>query len=238
MKTTRQFNIGTRAFILAAGVACTLLTTASHAQSLMSSPPPPPPETAQPQRASQDMRSTSLLLVEEPEPREYAIHDKITIIISETSRQSSQQKSDLKKDTNFSASLKEFPDLAKLLEAELANGDGSPVAEVGISSGEKFKGDGKYERSDRFTDRITATVIDVKPNGVLVLEARRTIQKDKEIQTVVLSGECRRDDVTAQNTVLSNQLADMVLSVQNEGDVKDTATKGWITQLFDAIFDF
>jgi flagellar L-ring protein precursor FlgH len=73
---------------------------------------------------------------------------------------------------------------------------------------------------------------------VLVIEARRTIQRDKETTTVVLAGECRREDVTAQNTVLSSQLADLTLRSINEGDTKDTASKGWITQLFEAVFNF
>ncbi len=209
------------------------------AQSLMSTPPAPPPDsTALRHEAAPDVKATSLLLVEEPKPKEFQVNDKVTIIVSESSNQTSQQVLDAKKDTTLKGSLNKFPDLGKFIQGELTNGDSSPVASVDLSSGEKFKGDGKYQRTDRFTDRITATVIDVKPNGVLVLEARRTIIKDKESQTFVLTGECRSEDVTTQNTVLSNQLAEMVMSVQNEGDVKDTATKGWITRLFEAVFNF
>jgi len=184
------------------------------------------------------LREVSLLLVETPRPRTYEIHDQITIIISEVSRQTSEQTLDTKKDTSLKAGLNKFPNLAKLLEAELTNGESSPIATVDVSSGEKFKGDGKYERSDRFTDKITAKVIDVKPNGVLVVEARRTIGKDTEVQTIVLSGECRREDVTDNNTILSSQLADLTVLSTNEGDVKDTATKGVLTRLVEAIFNF
>jgi len=209
------------------------------AQSLMSSPPPVAPldRTGEPDTQAA-LRGVSLLLVEVPKPRTYEVHDQITIIISETSKQSSTSKLDTKKDASIRASLDQFPDLAKLLEAELTNGDSSPIAEVDVSSGQKFKGDGKYERADRFTDRITATVIDVKPNGVLVMEARRVIGKDKEVQTLVLSGSCRREDVTSNNTVLSSQLADLTVVATAEGDVKDTASKGFITRFFEAVFNF
>jgi len=94
------------------------------------------------------------------------------------------------------------------------------------------------DRSDRFSDRITATVIDVKPNGVLVLEAKRTVKKDDEEQNLVLSGECRREDVTQNNTVLSTQLAELTLVSKNTGQVKDSATKGWIPRILEAIFNF
>lgn len=208
-------------------------------QSLLRREPPPAPVDAKGEPdANGPLKTMSLYAVEPPKPRTIEVHDKVTIIISETSKQTSEQKLDSKKDSSLSIALKKFPDLAKLLEAELTNGDSSPIAEAAASAGSKFKGDGKYERSDRFSDKITATVIDVKPNGVLVLEARRVIQKDKEIQNVVLSGECRREDVTDGNTVLSSQLADLALVVHNEGQVKDTATKGLLTRLFEAVFNF
>jgi flagellar L-ring protein precursor FlgH len=134
--------------------------------------------------------------------------------------------------------VKQIPDLMALLQAQLETDQGTPITGVDASAGKKFKGDGKYERSDRFTDRITATVIDVKPNGVLVLEARRTIQKDEEVQNLVLSGECRREDVTQQNTVLSNQLADLTLLVNNSGDVREATEKGFLTRVFENVFNF
>lgn len=215
------------------------LASPALAQSLFvkQDPPPPPARDGTPDENA-DLREYSLTLVERKKPRTIEIHDKVTIIISETSKQSSQQKLDTKEDSSLKVALKKFPDLAKFLEAELTNGDSSPIAEAEFAGASKYKGDGKRERSDRFTDKITATVIDVKPNGVIVLEARRIIQHDKEVQTLLLSGDCRREDISEQNTVLSSQLADMALRVENEGQVKDSATKGWLTNFFEAIFNF
>lgn len=183
------------------------------------------------------LRQVSLYLVEAPKPKTIHVQDKVTIIISESSTSTSKQKLDTKKDASLNATLKQFPDLAALLDGRLESGSGNLTA-VDATAGGKFKGDGTYERSDRYNDRITATVLDVKPNGVLVVEARRTIVKDKESQTVLLTGEVRREDVTENNTVQSSQLAELTVVVQNEGDVKDTASKGWLTQIFEAVFNF
>jgi flagellar L-ring protein precursor FlgH len=81
-------------------------------------------------------------------------------------------------------------------------------------------------------------VIDVKPNGILVLEARKTIQKNEEHQSIVLSGQCRTEDVTNANSVLSSQLAELTLISKQEGQVKDAATKGWIPRIIEALFAF
>ena len=184
------------------------------------------------------LRGYSLTQVEPPPPHTFALHDLITIIVSETSRQSADSKLDTKTDASISGEINKLPDFQKLLEFQLATGDSSPEVELDASGKNKFKGDGKYERTDRFTDKVTAEIIDIRPNGTLVLEARRSIGKDKEFQTLVLAGSCRREDVTTQNTVLSSQLADLTLDVQNDGEVKNTASKGWLTRVFETIFDF
>jgi len=186
----------------------------------------------------EQLRATSLYFVEKPKPRQFQIHDKVTIIINESTRQSSQQNLDAKKDASLKATLKKFPDLADLVQGELSNGSSDPVTAVDASAGSSFKGDGKFERTDRLTDRITATVIDVKPNGVLVIEARRSVRYNEDEQTVVLSGECRREDVTDANSILSSQLAELKLVFTREGQVSDSGRKGFLTRLFDAVFNF
>lgn len=220
--------------------ACVLTSSVcvAQGQTLLSQAPPPQPVAARDEEPmNPDLAALSLTVVESPKPKTFEVHDLITIVIAESSKSSSSQKLDTKKDTNFKATLAQFPALMKFLEAELTNGQTTSVG-VDLSSGQKVKGDGKYERDDRFADRITAEVIDVKPNGRLTLEARRMIQKDEELQTLVLQGECRREDVTNANTVLSTQLAGLTLRAQNEGHVKDAADKGWITRVFEAVFNF
>ncbi|MFZ4574602.1 MAG: flagellar basal body L-ring protein FlgH [Phycisphaerales bacterium] len=216
----------------------TCLAPCAAGQSLFRREAPPQVNSLGEPDPQAPLRDVSLLLIEAPKPKSFQLHDKVTILISEVSRQSANQKVDTKKDVSVSGQIRRLPDLMALLQAQLESDTGSPITGVDASAGNKFKGDGKYERSDRFTDRITATVIDVKPNGVLVLEARRTIRKDEEVQSLVLSGECRREDVTAQNTVMSNQLADMNLSVRNEGQVKEAAEKGLLSRVFDTVFNF
>jgi flagellar L-ring protein precursor FlgH len=185
------------------------------------------------------LKQASLMYVEAPKPKTYEIHDKVSIIISETSSQSSEQKLDAKKDASLKAAVNKFPDIGLFFQANLKNTSSTtPIASVDVAGSSNFKGDGKFERNDKFTDRIEATVIDVKPNGVLVLEARKTVGQDKEIRSLVLSGECRREDVTDNNTVLSSQLSDLTILAHTEGDARDTASKGILSRLVDAIFNF
>jgi flagellar L-ring protein precursor FlgH len=184
------------------------------------------------------LRGFSLFAVTPPPPRTYQKNDLIEIIINESSNQKSEQTLDTKKDYSTAAELTRFPSMRHLLEAQLRDGDTTPIAGVDLSSNNKFKGDGEYERKDRFTARIAAVVIEVKPNGTLLLEAKKQVTTNKEETTLVLSGLCRPDDISTQNTIQSSQLANLALTVKNEGDVKKTASKGLIPQVFDTIFNF
>jgi flagellar L-ring protein precursor FlgH len=204
-----------------------------------SNPAPQPAEQAPASNNTVSLKQASLMYVEPAKPRSYEIHDIVTIIISENSSQSSEQKLDAKKDAALKAAVNKFPDIALFLQGNLKNTSSTtPIAEMDLSGNSSYKGDGKFERYDKFTDRIAATVIDVKPNGVLVLEARKTVGQDKEVRTLVLSGQCRRDDVTESNTILSSQLADLTVEAHAEGDAKDTASKGFLTRLMEGIFNF
>ena len=60
-------------------------------------------------------------------------------------------------------------------------------------------GKGNYTRNDSFSMKIQAEIIDVKPNGTLTIEARKTIDKNGETQSTVLSGVCRIADITQNN---------------------------------------
>ncbi|MFI4916483.1 MAG: flagellar basal body L-ring protein FlgH [Phycisphaerales bacterium JB060] len=197
------------------------------------------PEAAPPQRdPAENLYGVSLFAVRPPEPKQFEIHDIITIIVNESSTQTSEQTLETTKETEGSANLGATLSVQDLLDLRLENSSVSDLELLRYAAEREFEGEGEYERTDRITDRMSATVIDVKPNGVLVLEARRFTASDEETKTVILSGNCRTEDVTAQNTIQSNQLADLRLEVKHEGDVRKAATKGPLTRFVEWILPF
>jgi flagellar L-ring protein precursor FlgH len=228
--STKLFNI---TLFLSLGLASPAL-----AQSLFQQPVQVQLDADNQPDPAAEVRVASLLFVEKPKPKVYKVHDQVTIIIDERSTANSSQTLDTKKDYDLNAALTKFPSLEAFLEGQIKNGDSQSRADVALTSKNKFKGEGQYDRTDRFSARITAEIIDIKPNGVLVLEARKRIQKDEEIQELVLAGNARQQDITDANTVLSSQLADLTLNSTNTGQVKDAANKGFIPRILEAIFNF
>ena len=90
----------------------------------------------------------------------------------------------------------------------------------------------------RLTARITAEIVDVKPNGTMVLQARKRIKTDEEVEQFVLTGICRADDIIADNTILSTQLYDKAVNKTHTGAVRDTTKRGFVPRLLDVINPF
>lgn len=184
------------------------------------------------------IEQVSLVYVEPPEPRVIQKHDIITIIIDETSSMTSSQKLETEKESSGDAQLNSLVDALALLELRIATADLTNVDLLDFNAKREFTGEGDYERKDKFNAQITAQVLEVKPNGTLVLQAVKRITKDEEIQTLVLAGVARQEDITEQNTILSSQMANLTLDLQNEGELKDTSEKGLITKVLDTVFAF
>ena len=174
----------------------------------------------------------SPMAVKGPDPEKIKAHDLVTIIIRESKTATTDSKMESKKDWQLESELSRWFGFNKdhdMVPAKLA--DGNLAATYKFQN--DYKGDGTYNRKDELTTRITAQVIDVKPNGTLVLEATKEIAIDDEGYTITLTGECRSKDVTPDNTVLSTQLASPVIDVQHTGAVRDVMRRGWLMRALD-----
>lgn len=219
---------------LAALLASTLPAAAS-AQSLFERPADAAPALTDP---ASSLQGYSLFLVTPPEPRAFKIHDLVTIIVEETARATSSESLDTEKESSADGSVNAMIDPMALLELQLRQGNLSNETLISTDFKNEFQGEGDYERTDRLSTRVTAEIIDIKPNGTLVLQARKRIEQNGESQEYVLSGLCRQEDITTANTILSTQVADLAVDITNDGELRDAASKGWLTRLFEGVFNF
>jgi flagellar L-ring protein FlgH len=232
--------------LLAVGGLAAVVGASASAQSLYTQvqPAAPPDREAELQTEPTDgtpsLQSVSLYAVEPPEPRSFQTEDLITIIISERTNSESTQTLETEKRTQLSGSVTSTIDLIKLLQLRLQQGrdQTDDLPEVGVSFDNRYEGEGEYERDDRLTARVTARVVEVKPNGNLLLEARTTVRTDDEEKVILVSGVARTEDVTAANSVLSNQMYDLRVDIQHAGRVKEAADKGIVSRVLDTLFAF
>jgi flagellar L-ring protein precursor FlgH len=101
-----------------------------------------------------------------------------------------------------------------------------------------FDGSGSVGSSEQIVMRIAVRVVDVMPNRYLVLEGTRQTAFSGETQDVVLRGVVRPEDITANNTVFSYNVADVTIKFLSRGAATDGQKKGWFTKTLDKVNPF
>ena len=156
------------------------------------------------------------------------IGDVLTIKISEDSKIDNTAKRDLQKDvtksTTFNGKIGNFADLGDL--------------GVSAQSSNKLNGKADYKDQRTFEDSITVTVVDIQPNGNLVVMGVRNRNINGDTQTIEVSGIVRPSDILFDNTIKSTQVADFRL-VSKDGGIAAPYTKpGWLGGIFDIVWPF
>jgi flagellar L-ring protein FlgH len=110
----------------------------------------------------------------------------------------------------------------------LLSGDGAAKSE--------HKGDGRTTRQGRLYGTVTARVVEVLPNGYLRLEGQKSVVINGERQLTILSGVVRTDDITPDNTVRSDLIADAEITFKGKGALANSERPGIIARVFDWLF--
>lgn len=186
------------------------------------------------------LRDVSMFAVASPESREFQKHDLIQIVVRETSRVDTRHQLDAEKEYNMDGKIAKWPDLSlsDSLDLRVNGGRTTNLPQLDVQFNKEFAGDGRYRRQYNLTARLTAEVIEVLPNGSLVLEARTHIKTDEEQSTIKVTGICRPEDVTAANTILSSQIHDLKIEKMHKGELKKANETGIIAKVLDTIFAF
>ena len=92
---------------------------------------------------------------------------------------------------------------------------------TGLSGSNKLDGSGTTTRDTTLTTSLSARVVQVLPNGYLVVEGTKTIQVDSEHQVVIVRGVIRPADISTANTIPSTRLAELDVRINGKGVVSD-----------------
>ena len=156
------------------------------------------------------------------------IGDILTIKISENSTVDNKAKRDLTKETDRSMIFNgEVGNLADLGEFGMTAGSGNELSS---------KADYTDERT--FEDSITGVVVDILPNGNLVVAGQRRRDIAGDVQTIEISGIVRPSDIAFDNTVQSEQVAELKLLTKNAGFSEPFTRPGWLGRVFDIVWPF
>ncbi|MSN25024.1 MAG: flagellar biosynthesis protein FlgH [Geobacter sp.] len=162
--------------------------------------------------------------------------DILTIVITETASASKEAKTDTSRGSSVNAGIPNFMGLqtAGLLKNNI--GDLSKLISASVDS--SYKGSGSTSRAENLKATMTAKVIDVLPNGNMLIEGRRNIKVNNEDQEIILEGTVRPRDIGADNVINSIYIADARISYAGRGIISDRQSPGWLMNIIDKVWPF
>lgn len=157
------------------------------------------------------------------------IGDVLTIKITEDSKVDNKAKRDLQKETERSSAFNGDLNIDHLLPS-------IPGFTMDASSENELKSKADYKDERSFEDRVSVVVVDILPNGNLVVIGTRDRNIAGDVQTIEVSGIVRPSDIAFDNTIKSAQVANFRIVSQNSGVAAPYTRTGWLGRVFDVLW--
>jgi flagellar L-ring protein precursor FlgH len=153
------------------------------------------------------------------------VGDTITVQIVETITASQSSTSSVAKAGGLAAGVTALPGIA-------GNSFLQGRANIGLTSSNTFDGKGSTNNSNAFSGTITATVIEVLPNGHLIISGEKQIGVNHNVDVLRFSGQVDPRMIQTGNTVASAQIANVRIEQRGKGQQADAQGIGWLGRFF------
>ena len=110
-----------------------------------------------------------------------------------------------------------------------------PSKLVGIDSETDRNGSGTVNRSETLNTLVAATVVQVLPNGHLVIQGRQEVRVNYERRDLVIAGIVRPEDVESDNTIDSTKIAEARISYGGNGELTSVVKPRLADKVLEAI---
>ncbi|WP_199230785.1 flagellar basal body L-ring protein FlgH [Azospirillum sp. TSO5] len=109
---------------------------------------------------------------------------------------------------------------------------------VDLSSDTSNDGKGSVNRNEQIDLKVAALVVQSLPNGNLVIQGRQEVRVNYELRDLQIHGVIRPEDITAQNTISYEKIAEARISYGGRGQITDVQQPRYGQQLYDIIMPF
>ncbi|MDP3539390.1 MAG: flagellar basal body L-ring protein FlgH [Azonexus sp.] len=157
------------------------------------------------------------------------VGDTITIKITESTSATAKNSNKLDKTNAQSASVTAFKGLP---------GRGVLGLDLGANSSTAFSGKGEAANNNVFSGSITVTVIDVMPNGNLLVSGEKQLAIGEEQEFVRISGVINPSFVDFSNSIDSSKVADARIEYKSAGQIAEGQIMGWMARFFLNVLPF
>jgi flagellar L-ring protein precursor FlgH len=162
------------------------------------------------------------------------VGDLLTVVVSESTDVDNKEQRSLGKETEANS---EFS-LAHSAKGIFGSSTGALSGSGSMASDRQFDGNAEFSSERVFTDRVTVAVMDVLPNGNLVISGRRHIDVAGDKRCLVISGIARHEDVRPDNTIQSRYISNLEVTYEGQGVENSFTKQGWLGRAVNWLWPF
>lgn len=115
---------------------------------------------------------------------------------------------------------------------------GEVGADFNVDSLSQSKGNGSIGRAEKLKLSIAAVVTQVLPNGNLMIAGSQEIMVNEEIRVLNIAGIVRPVDISADNTIAYDKIAEARIAYGGRGHVSDVQRPAWGQRVLDGVSPF
>ena len=171
-----------------------------------------------------------------PEPKQWKVNDLVTVMVQEKTRMQREGQVDQRKKSEGSMALTDWVLLDGFSIVPDPQADGEPTV-AGILDN-KYRAQANLQNKDLLETQIQCAVVDVRPNGLLVIEGHGRVQVDEEEWELSLSGIISPEDILPNKTVKSEKIAEKRIMRRTAGHGRDGVRRGWFAKFWDRYSPF
>ncbi len=169
--------------------------------------------------------------------RQIKQHDIFTVRIAELARFSSEGDTERRKTSNYFARLQNWVRLNGLTKAEPTQASGlDPTIQGDLRQTRRSEGD--IQTTERLTINVAVEVVDIRPNGNLIIEGNKEISINNEWWVAKITGTVRQEDIGVDRVIQSDNIANLRVERSLKGFVYDSYRRGWFDKVFDRLSPF
>ncbi len=162
------------------------------------------------------------------------VGDLLTIVVRETTDIDHRDKRQMNKNTATGGIFKFKGSAVDTVTSRAASAD----LDSSTSSQRTFDSKAEFSSAQQFTDRMTVVVIDVLPNGNLLIEGKRRRNVSGEDRAMCVSGLVRPDDIGPGNMVQSERVANFQITYDGRGQESAYTNNGWLGRIMNHYWPF
>ncbi len=163
------------------------------------------------------------------------VGDLLTIQVNESTNVADKEARNLDKTASF---MNVFNFKGSSSAGKNVSRSGQASLEFDGTSNRKFDGAANYSSNRQFTDQITVVIIDVLPNGNLVVEGYRSRLVSREQRMLRITGIVRPTDIGAQNTVQSQFIGNFQIAYVGRGPETVFTNQSYFSRAMNIIWPF